>query len=585
MKSHSLEDIKNIVEFHLHNNEQKNAAWEKAAKVYNAKNRDGLPDSVKEDEAIARNLAYETADALSSTLVPRNPQLKISPKRDDLGDAANAQEGLVSEAFLQGDLESKFKKAVTLASIQDYSVLKTVWKGRKKRPVYRAIAAKNIFFDPHADTWDDITYIGEITVLTLAEIKQRSKRKQGRPSYKRAAVELLHGTSHLPEWLQTDGMDGKTPSKLRELLGQRVVVELIIFDPEGGQPRLLHVVPKQVEPLLDIKFPYRYMRNPYTLLSELGGLALEGITGTAPYELIRALGVHLNQLESTRAAVAKASIPTPILNKAELQNPDAFLTAYKHAADPRDMVEIELASKVPLSDVLMFSQTPGTTIDFQQAITAIESRIDSTLGLPSYLRAGNSGADFSAEIQLQSHELATRSGARRKVILDAVIDIGLKTLQLYAEYLGEDDTVYVRAAEGEVPSQVNREIAALQMFADRAGEMPLELDFQVRVVDEATENPVVRLQAVQPFMEMLMMMGQSGLVDIGPIVVQLLRWLGLEKGIPDKPQAPEEAQAAAQTAVQGGQPGGPNVPGVSGGQSGVGEGSGGASSVNLPAST
>jgi len=583
------------VEFHMKDQEKKAIAWDKAIEVYSAHDREGISADVMADEAIARNMAYETADALASTLVPRSPEVKITPKREELADAAEAQEGLIREAFRQGNLEAQMRKAVTLASLHDYSVIKTVWKGRKRRPGYRAIAAKNFFFDPSASTWEDVTYVGEITVRSMAEIRRRTKRRKGQVSYKKSVVDDLHST-HMPDWLdesRTDGLEAETNETLRETLGRRVVVELLILDPDGGPTRFLHLVPGVEQPLLDIRFPHRYMRNPYSLISL--EVPVKGIVGTAPYRLIQDLTKQLNQLVSLQAMTAKGSIPTVIVNKAALQNPEKFLEALNSATDPRDTVDIELVGNVPLSDVVMFTQTPGTTIDFVQAIEATEGRIDSTIGLPSFLRGGNSGADFSAEIQLQSHELATRSGARRKVVHDAVTDIALKSLQLYTEKLDHDDPVYVRAAEGEKPMTVTREVAALALFADRDGEPPLALDYSVRVVDEATENPIVRLQAVQPFLGLLIQLSQAGVVDLVPLVTQILRWLGLEKAIPDNPeeavqQAQMQAQAAAQQEAMGGAPsagGSPpeqaEVPGVSGAQSGIGSGSGGQPTVNLPA--
>ena len=572
MPEFTATEIMAIVEFHMSDNETKADEWDRAVDEYNANVRAGLADDVPDDEAVVRNLAYETGDALSSTLTPRKPQLKIGAKQAHLRDAAEAQEGLVKEAFRQGNLESQIRKGITLASLQDYSVLKTVWKDRKKRPAYRALPAKNFFFDPNAESWDEVGYVGEITVLTMPKIKARAKRKRMKkgekapPRYKQSVVEQMKSET-LPSWLTPNGLGelGETSrSAMKDMLGQRVVVELIVFDDTGGPPQLIHIAPGIEQALLDIPFPHRFMQNPYSLL--VLEVALQGLTNSSPYKLIKAAGKHLNQLESIRAGVAKASIPIPILNLAMVKDPDKFMTAFASATDPADAIEIELVAPVPLSDVIMFSQVPGTTSDLDQTIKAVESRIDSTLGIPSYLRAGNSGADFAAEIQLQSLDRSTRAGTRRKVIDDLVIDIGVKSLQLYADMLDHDDVVYVRAAEGELPQTVNRELAALAIFGKRAGEVPLEMDYNVRVVDEASENSVVRLQAMQPFLPVLLQLAQAGAVEATPIVVQLLRWLGLEIAIPDDPNTvQEQIEASAQAAEA-------PVPGVSGGQSGVSSG-------------
>jgi hypothetical protein len=549
-----------LVQFHMADNERKSEDWDHALKVYCGERVDGIPSDVPEDEIIARNLAYETADAMTSTLVPRNPELKVTAKRTTLRAAANAQEGLVREAFRQDNLEGCLRKAVTFAALHEYSIIKTVWKNNKQRASYRAIQAKNIFFDRSAERWDEIRYIGEITVRSLSEIKRRAKRKKGSPSYKKSVVNQLIAGTHVPDWLTLkDDMDEKVRNTLLQSLEERVVVELLVFDPDGGPTKMLHLVPGVEEPLLDISLPYHHMRNPFTLVSL--EVPVKGLTGVSPYSLIRALGAHLNQLESLRASTAKASIPVPIVNQAALQNPDAFFEAFRRARDPREMVEIELAQNVPLTDVLMFSQTPGTTIDYPQAIQAVQTRIDTTLGLPSYLRAGNSNADFSAELQLQSSQLANRAGARRKSIHDVITEVGVKTLQLFAEKVDYDDIIYVRASDGDPPQEVTRDMAALNLFAKTAGEAPLEMDYTVRVVDEATENPVVRLQALQPLLPVLIQWAQRGLADEAQVALSVLKWLGLERAIPDEPGAAPIAPGAGMPVPEG--------LGVSGGQSGM----------------
>lgn len=559
---YSREEVCALVEWHMARQEEFAKEVDAAVAAYNAKVRDGIDASVEDDEAVARNLAYETGDALASTLVPRSPELKIYPKRTDLVDAAEAQEGLVSELYTQADAEGVLRKAVTLAAIADYSIVKTVWKGRKHRPHYRAISPKNVFFDLNAEEWDEIAYIGEITVKTLPELKARARRTaKGQPRYKTSIVDLVERRAkHLPDWLKTDGIGEKTTRVMIAALKQVVVVELIMFDRvNGGRPRLLHVVPGIEEPLLDMEFPHLYLENPYSLV--VLEVALDGLTGTNPYKLVKRLGMALNQMESLRMETARAAIPVPIMNAGQVANKDAFLNAYRNATSPNDVVEIELATNTPITDVLMFSTTPGTVVDFAQAINALEMLIQSTLGIPSYLRAGNSGADFAAEIQLQSHELATRAGARRKIINKVLVEMGVKGLQLYNERLGHDDVVYVRAAEGEKPKTIGREIAALHLFNAANGETPLEMDYTVKVVDEATQNPAVRLQALQPYLPLLLKLSESNMVQAPPIVMQLLRWLGLEKAIPANPedtQLQQAAAGAASTAV--------DVPGVSGSQ-------------------
>jgi len=558
---YTLAEIRGLVEFHMKHQEERAREWDAAVQSYNARTRDGLSEDVDADEGVARNLAYEVADAMSSTLVPRSPQLKITPKRQQLADAAEAQEGLITETFDKADAEGVLRKAVSLAALHDYSIIKTVWKGRKKRPHFRAIAAKNVFFDLNAEEWDEVAYVGEITVKTLAEIQGRAKRsKKGAAKYKRSVVDRLQGPGEVPAWLKVSDLSENSAMCLIDALKQYVVVELIMYDRVGNQPpRLLHVVPGIDEPLLDIRFPHRYLTNPFSLVTL--EVALEGLCGASPYALVKNLGVGLNQMESLRMATAKAAIPTPILNKGAVQNPDKFIEAYMETSDPNEVVEIELQKSTPISDVLTFSQTPGTVIDFAQAVSALQTLVDQTLGLPSFLRAGNSGADFASEIQLQSHERATRAGARRKVLNDILVGMAVKSLQLYSEMLGHDDVIYARAAEGEQPKTIDREVAALHLFAQRAGETPLEMDYTVRVVDEATENPVIRLQALQPYLPLLLELAQSNMVEAAPIVTQLLRWLGLEKAIPANPEA-----AAVQQAAAGAAGATADVPGVSGAQ-------------------
>jgi hypothetical protein len=562
-------DLMGLVKFHMHDNMTRSEQWNRASMVYCGKAQDGLPAGLPDDEKVARNMAYEVADAMSSTLVPSKPELRISPNKMSLRDAARAQEGLVREAFRRDDIEGTFRRGITFASLHDYVAFKTVWNDRLQRTTYRAVEAKNFFFDRSAERWEDIRYCAEITTKPLSEIRSLTKKRNGEPGYRKHVVDRLLNGTHVPDWLRFgDDYDHNQKARLLETLQERVVVELLVFDRDGGPTKLYHLVPDIEEPLLVIDYPAHHLRNPWTLLTL--SIPVEGLTGPSPYSLVRPHAAHLNQMESLRAATAKASIPVPIVDYSKLQNPSAFELAMKNARDPRDVIRAQMSGKggARLADIIAYTQTPGTTIDFTQTVRAISTLIDSTLGLPSYLRAGNSNADFSAEIQMQGASLATRSGAKKKAINKAFVDMGIKTLQLYAERVGPEDLVYVRAAEGEMPEEITRDMADLNMFVRAAGQRPLEMDFEVRVVDDSTENPVVRLQAVQPILPVLLAWAQKGHADEAKLARRVLRWAGLEDaasadGTPVTPGMP------AMPGAPGAPAGGAEVPGVSGGQSGV----------------
>lgn len=544
---YKLDQLMAIVDFHIRDITTKARKWDQAERAYEAYKRDGVDNDVREEDAVFANLAFEISDALASTLVPSDPELRVTPKREELGDAAAAQEGLASETFRQTDLEAVMRRNVTLAALHGYSFSKTVWKGVKNRPHILSRKAKQVFWDPSATEWDDISYIGEITTKTMSEIK-RLGNKHKTPHYSAHAVEMARKNPSVPDWYDTntvEGMSAEASTKMREMLGQRIVIEMVVMDPEGGPSWLFHLLPGVKEPLLSIELPYHYVRNPYTPMTL--EVPIRGLMGVSPYELVRGLGKHRNGLMTTQAAVAVAAVPRVIINTAGLKDPDKFTTDLADHTNPHDAITVELKNNVPLGDVIMQTQTSSNTGDLQGVIDGLSTRIETTTGTPSYLRAGSSGADFSSEIQFQSHDLATRSGARRKKVHDHIRALGVAVLQLYAERLGVDDEVYVRAADGEVPQTVTRELADLAMFADRNGEAPLEMDYKVQVMDAAQSSPVIRLQAVQPFLEVLMAAGAQNQVDVAALISQILRWLDLEAAIPENPgeMTPEQQQQAA----------------------------------------
>ena len=150
----------------------------------------------------------------------------------------------------------------------------------------------------------------EITVLTQAEFNARTKRKGKKGATYNAKVAEKAIFGGFPTWLKDKASDESMLNEAsRDVYKWVTVYEVYDFEGEG---RYYHVLDNVEEPLFEGDLPYRFVRNPFMLLTfnenmkDLGGLS--------DIKLIQSLQERLNEIDTLELWHAHTSTPVMMVN-------------------------------------------------------------------------------------------------------------------------------------------------------------------------------------------------------------------------------------------------------------------------------
>jgi len=437
----------------------------------------GLHDRSRNDEGEAyfdTNYAFMMVDTGRSNVVPGNPQVQILPMADDVDiHRTKTAEALVNHNFRQGKMRRVLGRLNGLTMLQGVSYLKCVYDVQQKVVKYRVVPRLDMFVDPLAETWDQVTFVIEKTILPMAEIRRRLESGQYQPIEKTTieqTIELLktraNGLSHdnaSTVGLTTSWSDWVGRPSPRDILQEDnyalrktdVVVVYELFDITGD--RLWHFAGTGLWPMFVSELPYRLVPNPYIPL--VYNDALEGTAGISDMELIEPLVRQIQFMEATRARHTQACVPRTLVNDDALEDPEGFVADLANATGPGDAIRVKIANTGKYSDLgAIFANTPQPSLmpEFAGTIQRMEDKLNETIGISPFQRGVVGAGRVATEFALADQANQTRLSERLQAIGDLIEQAARMTLDLYNEYLPRTHRIYLRvqgAANGMMASK------------------------------------------------------------------------------------------------------------------------------------
>ena len=501
-----------------------------------------------EDVNFETNYPYAFIDTMIANVCPQNPQVTVSARRDKLRGAAKFREALINDTFRRNDFHSLLWKAATSTSICGRSFLKVVWNFRKNTPEVFSVDPRYIFFDMSASKFRDIRYLVEVTVLTKAEFKSRTKRKGRKGATYNVKVADKASFGGFPSFLQDHARNKSHVNEASRDVYQWVTVyEVYDFQGEG---RYFHFLEDMEDPLFEGELPFRYIRNPFIPMTfnenmtDLGGLS--------DVKLVQSLQERLNEIDTLELWHAHTSTPVMLVNTALADNPEAIMTALQDANQPGSLVSIQGKANAPLGDIIGQTPVPSFSPAFPDMRSRCNQVIEFILGIPQYSRGVVGVADVATEVALADTATRTRNGRRIKQIEDVVNAAAERIIGLYEEFLDPNTQLPIRLTGSKEVLKASRESLMLRPERDPL-EDPLDFDYDALPYSPTENHKLIQLQKFQQYMPLLM---ESPNVNKEKLVLKLLDLLGMQDLAEDTPPAPPQPP--------GGMPGGgpPMPPGM-----------------------
>ena len=157
---------------------------------------------LSEGVSFETNYPYAYIDTMIANICPQNPKITVQARRDKLKAAAQFREALIDDVFRRNNLHTLLWKTATSVALCGRGFMKVVWNFRRQSAEMFTVDPRQVFFDMSANRWDDIRYLIEVTVLTEAEFKTRSKAGKGGKSKYNAKVAEKAQFLGYPTWLK-----------------------------------------------------------------------------------------------------------------------------------------------------------------------------------------------------------------------------------------------------------------------------------------------------------------------------------------------------------------------------------------------
>ena len=538
--------------------------WNKMASMYRTMSnpRNGGNNSVEMDSEtmVESNWLYAFADTLTANVVPTNPAVTIVSNRKALDGSAKLRTQLVNTLFKKEKMHQILWKLTTRASIWPRSWLKCVWHQDLKRPILRVINPHYVFFDSTAETEADMRYIIEVTVITKAEFNGRLKKQGKRGGFYRSdALEDPPEFGHWPKWIEPDSEWSEGAGKdveatlVRDSYEWTTIYEVYdlvtktFFHYADGIPRAL----------LKEKLPYKFLKNPYKMMSFNDNL--HDLGGMSDAELVAPTIERINEMDTLQMMHVKTAIPSPIVHEGLLDDPGSFLDAYTSVTGPGQPISLHARPNVKVTDVIGTTPMPTLPIEWSRARSDLESVIQFVLGMPSYQRGETGTSDVATELALTDTATRTRNARRQKVVYDVIEWSSASIVGLYQEFMDPDEKIPVRTLDTDKEEELTAELLEFGEGADDVWAW----DYNSHPYTAAEQNEVVQLKMMETYMPVLQAGLGDGTIDKRKFYKKMLELLHM-------PELMGEPQAAPQAAP----PGMPPAPGAPppAGPEGVGPG-------------
>ena len=502
-----------------------------------------IDSNFSEDVNFETNYPYAFIDTMIANVCPQNPQVTVHARMDKLKDAARFREALINDTFRRNSLHSLLWKTATNTAICGRSLMKVVWNFRKSTAELFSVDPRFVFFDMSAAKFDDIRYLVEVTVLTKAEFEARTK-KRGRKGalYNTKVSDKAHFGGY-PTFLKDNARQQSHLNEAsRDVYKWVTVYEVYDFQGEG---KYYHYLENIEEPLFEGDLPYRFIRNPFVLLSfndnmtDLGGLS--------DVKLVQSLQERLNEIDTLELWHAHTSTPVMLVNTALADNPESIMTALADANQPGTMISIQGKANAPLRDIIGSTPMPAFSPQFSEMRNRCNQVIEFILGIPQYSRGVVGVADVATEVALADTATRTRNGRRIKQVEDTIKDLSKRVIGLYEEYLDPNSTLPVRLTDSKDVLKATRESLRLRAESPKSEE-PLDFDYDALPYSPTENHKLIQLQKFQQYLPLLL---EAPNVDKQKLIVKLADLLGMQDVIVDTPPTPAPQPGAAPPMMPG----------------------------------
>lgn len=527
-------------------------AWYRSE--YWGKNNDMAAMAQDSDVAMESNYAYGFIDTMIASIVPPNPQATVLAYEQEDKEAATNREHLINDVFYRSRYSLHLAKLAALTAIAGIAFEKVVWSKQHKRPKIRILPRRFVWYDRSIESWEDVPYVIEVTVISKEDFDQRIKDK----TYKKPKNKPVFGA--YPDWLLP--LEREAREAASAIFNWVIIYE--VFDIAGDA--YYHYAENQDEPLFVGKLPYNYLKNPFKPL--IFNLGLDGYSGISDIQLIdRAINM-LNELDTLELRHAQASIPVTVVHEGLCRNPAAFKEQLQKAVSPGDGIGLDADAGVSIRDVLGSTPTTQLTPSFNVMRSRLRETIEFQLAIPQYSRGTVGQADVATEVALADQAVKTRNGRRLQLLYEVMAWTAEACICLYEQFLPKDKTFHIDGpmdATG-VPQalEISREslgARAIPETPEQAQQLLQEADddfeekFKYRVVPYSpTENSkAIQLKSLQSLLPLLLQHPEANPRGLLEKTLSLLQLDGTEL-LKSEAQKQQEAQAAA--AAQGMAPGG-----------------------------
>lgn len=559
------------IETHRTRMEATRKGWMKYVQAYRSRFHSGNVPTLstqsqagEDDVTVESNYLFAFVDSLISNICPPNPEVDVVPRRRALKNAASFRTKLVNDFLMRTNAAQKLWKLAARACVYPRAFIKVVWNARKGRPDMRVLSPQWVFYDSTAETWEDIRYIIEVTVLTRGDIEARVKTKGSKKQqYYRSDTldpEADGGAvtfNSYPDWLKADEANKGEPDEedvAREAYEWAVVYE--VYDLVGK--KFYHFAEGVERALFAGELPYQHQDNPFYMLAFNDNL--EDLGGLSDAALVYPTVERLNEMSTLQMWHLKTSIPVPVVHEGLVDDPDEFLDAYEDVDGPGQALIMNAKPHVGINDVLGYTPTSQLPVNWSSAMGELTQLIEFVLGLPAYQRGELGQSDVATELALADTAQRTRNLRRQKALYLALAWVAEAVVSLYAEFMPQDSSIPLRLSDGGPDVRLDRNMLAFP-DADGEGNLPPKdawgFDYDARPFNADEMNSVVALKKLETFLPLLQ--GNPN-VDQRKLTQKLAELLKMPEIL-----ASEEQASAAEQAMAGGPPGGP----APGGDAGV----------------
>ena len=508
-------------------------------------------DMADSDLSMETNYSFAFTDTMIANVTPTNPQITITPRRDALEEAGKFREALVNDTLVRVNAHERLWQVAAHASVYGRAFLKTVWNTRRHTPDFLVLDPRSVWFDLSAARWEDIRYLIEVTVLTKSDFESRIRKKGAKDRFYDPKVADRAQFAAYPEWLKDSAGGGSHMTDASEEVFEWVVI-YEVFDFTSGDGKCYHFLDGIPQPLFEGDLPYRFVRNPYRMLTFNDNLT--DIGGLSDVKLIAPMLERLNELDTLAVWFAQTSIPFMVMNSGLVDNPEHAKRLFREGSSPGTVIDIAGKANARIDDIIKTVGSPSLVPEFKGQRDRLAQTIEFVLGIPQYSRGVVGVTDVATEVALADSATRTRNGRRQKSMLDTVVWMSRSIIGLYMEYLGDETVLPLRLTDNPKAQQIGRLDLGFQLIKAEMGEGPLDYDYEAVAYSPTENNRLVQLKNLTQYMELLLNSPAVNKVKLVKKVLELLQMDSLLEDPKTLLALQQQGRPAAGPPGPGGQP-------------------------------